>query len=28
LKDGKLISLKVTPEARRMDVIVNPDFGK
>jgi hypothetical protein len=28
LKDGKLVSIKVTPEARLRDVIVNPDFGK
>jgi hypothetical protein len=27
VKDGKVISLKVSPESRRKDVVVNPDFG-
>jgi hypothetical protein len=28
VKDGKVVSLKVTPESRRKDVVLNPDFGR
>lgn len=27
VRDGKIISLKVTPESRRKDVIINPEFS-
>jgi len=27
VKNGKVVSLKVTPESRRKDVVLNPDFG-
>ena len=28
VKNGKVVSLKVTPESWRKDVVLNPDFGR